>query len=66
MDSPNRCSSSTTQDQRPHHQKGVVGAIHRVARLRSKGLSWAQVCRELNISKGSAQRAAMSLACAGD
>lgn len=34
----------------------------RVARLRSEGRSWSEVCRELNISKGSAQRAAQSLA----
>src|SRR5271165_1704712 len=28
----------------------------RVAALRSEGLSWSQVCRALNVSKGSAQR----------
>jgi DNA invertase Pin-like site-specific DNA recombinase len=28
----------------------------RVAALRSEGLSWSQVCRTLNVSKGSAQR----------
>ncbi len=33
----------------------------RVAELRREGLSWSQVCRTLNVSKGSAQR---SVACA--
>jgi DNA invertase Pin-like site-specific DNA recombinase len=28
----------------------------RVAALRSDGLSWSQVCRTLNVSKGNAQR----------
>jgi DNA invertase Pin-like site-specific DNA recombinase len=40
-----------------------------VAKLRSEGRSWAQVCRELGISKGSAQRAFISVsaaACAAD
>jgi len=32
-----------------------------VARLRSEGRSWSEVCRELNVSKGSTQRAAMSI-----
>ena len=32
-----------------------------VSRLRSEGRSWSEVCQELNISKGSAQRAAMSV-----
>jgi len=48
MANPNRSRNSTAQEQRPHHQGGVVGAIHRVARLRSEGLSWAKVGRELN------------------
>lgn len=30
-----------------------------VRRLRSEGLSWSQVCRQLNLSKGTAQRAAV-------
>jgi DNA invertase Pin-like site-specific DNA recombinase len=32
-----------------------------VARLRSEGRSWAEVCQELGVSKGSAHRAAMSV-----
>jgi DNA invertase Pin-like site-specific DNA recombinase len=32
-----------------------------VAALRGKGLSWSQVCRTLNVSKGSAQRSVGSL-----
>jgi DNA invertase Pin-like site-specific DNA recombinase len=32
-----------------------------VARLRSEGRSWSEVCRELGVSKGSAQRAFMSV-----
>jgi DNA invertase Pin-like site-specific DNA recombinase len=35
----------------------------RVAALRNEGLSWSQVCRTLNVSKGSAQR---SVACVGE
>jgi hypothetical protein len=68
MANPNRSRNFTAQEQRPHHQKGVVDAIHRVARLRSEGASWAQVCQTLNISKGSAQRAfiSVSAACAAD
>src|ERR1019366_6496288 len=34
----------------------------RVAALRSEGLSWSQVCRTLNVSKGSAQRSVARLA----
>jgi len=34
----------------------------RVAALRRDGLSWSQVCRTLNVSKGSAQRSAARLA----
>jgi hypothetical protein len=52
MANPNRSRNSTAQEQRPQHQRGVVGAIHRVARLRSEGRSWAEACRELNVSKG--------------
>jgi 5'-3' exonuclease len=33
----------------------------RVAALRSEGLSWSQVCRTLNVSKGSAQRSVVRL-----
>src|SRR5208283_3410437 len=33
----------------------------RVAALRSEGLSWSQVCRTLNVSKGSAQRSVARL-----
>jgi DNA invertase Pin-like site-specific DNA recombinase len=33
----------------------------RVAALRSQGLSWSQVCRTLNVSKGSAQRSVARL-----
>ena len=33
----------------------------RVAALRREGLSWAQVCRTLNVSKGSAQRSVARL-----
>src|SRR5208337_3595703 len=35
--------------------RAVVDAA-RVAALRRDGLSWSQVCRTLNVSKGSAQR----------
>ena len=35
----------------------------RVAELRRGGLSWSQVCRTLNVSKGSAQRSVARLAC---
>ena len=31
-----------------------------VAQLRSEGLSWSEVCRATGLSKGTAQRAAMS------
>jgi DNA invertase Pin-like site-specific DNA recombinase len=34
----------------------------RVAALRHEGLSWSQVCRRLNVSKGSAQRSVARLA----
>src|SRR5580700_8034794 len=34
----------------------------RVASLRAEGLSWSQVCRTLNVSKGSAQRSVARLA----
>jgi hypothetical protein len=61
MANPNRSRNSTAQEQRPQHQQGVVGAIHRVARLRSEGRSWAEVCQELGATKGTAQRAAMSV-----
>jgi DNA invertase Pin-like site-specific DNA recombinase len=40
-----------------------------VVMLRREGRSWAEVCRELNVSKGSAQRAAAGFqtqACAAD
>ena len=33
----------------------------RVAALRQDGLSWSQVCRTLNVSKGSAQRSVARL-----
>jgi hypothetical protein len=68
MANQNRSRNSTAQEQRPHHQEGVVGVIHRVGRLRSEGLSWAKVCRELNVTKGSAQRAfiSCSAACSAD
>ncbi len=32
-----------------------------VAKLRREGLSWSQVCRTLNVSKGSAQRSVARL-----
>jgi DNA invertase Pin-like site-specific DNA recombinase len=35
----------------------------RVAELRREGLSWSQVCRSLNVSKGSAQRSVARLFC---
>src|SRR5271165_6448307 len=35
----------------------------RVFALRREGLSWSQVCRALNVSKGSAQRSVARLAC---
>jgi DNA invertase Pin-like site-specific DNA recombinase len=35
----------------------------RVFALRREGLSWSQVCRTLNVSKGSAQRSVARLAC---
>jgi len=35
----------------------------RVAALRREGRSWSQVCRSLNVSKGSAQRSVARLAC---
>src|ERR1039457_6237230 len=35
----------------------------RVAELRREGLSWSQLCRTLNVSKGSAQRSVARLAC---
>jgi DNA invertase Pin-like site-specific DNA recombinase len=44
---------------RPRAQVDAV----RVAELRRDGLSWSQVCRTLNVSKGSAQR---SVACFGE
>jgi DNA invertase Pin-like site-specific DNA recombinase len=34
----------------------------RVAELRRNGLSWSQVCRTLNVSKGSAQRCVATIA----
>jgi DNA invertase Pin-like site-specific DNA recombinase len=34
----------------------------RVAELRREGLSWSQVCRTLNVSKGSAQRSVATIA----
>jgi len=34
----------------------------RVAELRRDGLSWSQVCRTLNVSKGSAQRSVATIA----
>jgi DNA invertase Pin-like site-specific DNA recombinase len=34
----------------------------RVAALRREGLSWSEVCRTLNVSKGSAQRSVVRLA----
>jgi DNA invertase Pin-like site-specific DNA recombinase len=34
----------------------------RVAELRREVLSWSQVCRTLNVSKGSAQRSVASIA----
>ena len=34
----------------------------RVAELRREGLSWSQVCRTLNVSKGSAQRSVAAIA----
>jgi DNA invertase Pin-like site-specific DNA recombinase len=34
----------------------------RVAELRRNGLSWSQVCRTLNVSKGSAQRSVAMIA----
>jgi DNA invertase Pin-like site-specific DNA recombinase len=34
----------------------------RVVALRSQGLSWSQVCRTLNVSKGSAQRSVATIA----
>jgi DNA invertase Pin-like site-specific DNA recombinase len=39
-----------------------------VARLRSEGRSWSEICQELGVSKGSAQRAfiSVSAACAAD
>ncbi|MFZ0915017.1 MAG: recombinase family protein [Candidatus Korobacteraceae bacterium] len=43
---------------RPRAQVDAV----RVAELRCKGLSWSQVCRTLNVSKGSAQRSVARLA----
>ena len=36
---------------------------NRVFALRREGLSWSQVCRTLNVSKGSAQRSVARLAC---
>jgi len=33
----------------------------RVAELRREGLSWSQVCRTLNMSKGTAQRSVATL-----
>jgi len=38
-----------------------VGAA-RLAELRRNGLSWSQVCRTLNVSKGSAQRSVATIA----
>ena len=32
------------------------------SRLRSEGCSWAEVCRRLDLSKGTAQRAAQNMA----
>jgi DNA invertase Pin-like site-specific DNA recombinase len=43
---------------RPRAQVDAV----RVAELRREGLSWSQVCRTLNVSKGSAQRSVASIA----
>src|SRR5208283_5525098 len=40
--------------------RAVVDAT-KVAELRGDGLSWSQVCRALNVSKGSAQRSAARL-----
>ena len=34
----------------------------RVAALRREGLSWSQICRTLNVSKGSAQRSVATIA----
>ena len=42
---------------RPHVQVDAV----RVSELRRDGLSWSQVCRTLNVSKGSAQRSVARL-----
>jgi DNA invertase Pin-like site-specific DNA recombinase len=43
---------------RPRAQVDAV----RVAALRQDGLSWSQVCRTLNVSKGSAQRSVATIA----
>ncbi len=39
----------------------VVADALRIAALRRSGASWAKVCRELGVSKGTAQRAFQSL-----
>jgi DNA invertase Pin-like site-specific DNA recombinase len=42
-------------------RKTIVDSVS-VVHLRSEGCSWAEVCRRLNLSKGTAQRAAQNAA----
>lgn len=39
----------------------VAVDVHAVAKLRAEGRSWAEVCRTLKLSRGTAQRAALAL-----
>jgi len=47
---------------RPIGRPRVTVDAHAVAALRLSGCSWSQICQRLNVSKGSAQRAAASVA----